>query len=176
MPFTIVAESKEKIEAALGKLYQESVEDAVEFRGELTLYVKADKIVQLCMALKNHDDLKYNMLSDLTAVDNLKEMSPGDCRYHVVYQLFSTITKHRLRLKAPVGGEFPEIESVTGVWCGANWHERECYDMFGIIFKNHPDLRRILMPPDWEGFPLRKDFPVTGQESYEYLNKQLADE
>jgi NADH-quinone oxidoreductase subunit C len=93
-----------------------------------------------------------------------------------VYHLFSTITKKRIRLKAPVWENKPEIDSVTPVWCGANWHERECFDMFGIVFKGHPDLRRILMPDDWEGHPLRKDYPVNDQEVYEYIDKQLADE
>jgi NADH-quinone oxidoreductase subunit C len=176
MPFAIVAESKDKIEDALGALYEEAVDDVVEFRGEITLYVKSEPILAICKVIKNHDDLKYNMLADLTAVDHLNEMKDGDPRFHVVYHLFSTLSKRRIRIKAPVWEQTPSIDSVTSLWNAANWHERECYDMFGIEFKNHPDLRRILMPSDWEGYPLRKDFPVSDQEPYEYINKQLADE
>ncbi|MDX9754948.1 MAG: NADH-quinone oxidoreductase subunit C, partial [bacterium] len=165
-----------EIEAALGLLYTQTVEKAVEFRGELTLYIKPDSIVAVCRALKNHPDLHFDMLSDLTAVDHLNDQDTGQPRFHVVYQLFSTKSKKRLRLKCAVDEENPQIDSVTPVWCGANWHERECFDMFGILFKNHPNPRRILMPEDWEGHPLRKDFPVNDQEPYEYLKKQLADE
>lgn len=176
MPFTIVAEDQAKIQAALGEFYDKAVEQEVEFRGEITFYVNPEWIVDVCRALKTHEDLQFNQLSDLTAVDHLNEMEEGEPRFHVVYQLFSTVSKKRIRLKAPVWEPDPQIESVTPVWVGADWHERECYDMFGIVFKNHPDLRRILMPPEWEGYPLRKDFPVASQEPYEYIKKQLADE
>ena len=81
--------------------------------------LKRKKFYKYVKTLKNHDDLTFNMISDLTAVDNMKEMNPGELRFHVVYQLFSTITKKRIRLKAAVGGEYPEIESVTGIWCGS---------------------------------------------------------
>ncbi|RJP30428.1 MAG: NADH-quinone oxidoreductase subunit C [Candidatus Omnitrophota bacterium] len=176
MSFPIVGEPIEAIKEKLDILYNEFVERFVEFRGELTLYVKPERIVEICRTFRDNNGLAYNMLADLTAVDNLNNMRDGEPRFHVVYHLFSTVSKHRIRLKAPVVGEPPTIDSVTPVWCGANWHERECFDMFGIVFRGHPDLRRILMPEDWEGYPLRKDFPVADQEPYEYINKQLADE
>ncbi len=181
MSFTIVAEPLEDVKSKLGDLYEKAVIDTNEFRGELTLVVKAEHIVEMCKVLRDHPDMRYDMIADLTAVDYSADpaYTPDKDRFHVVYNLFSTKTKHRVRLRsAPIstGSDLPEIDSVTGVWCGANWHERECYDMFGILFKNHPDLRRILMPDDWEGYPLRKDFPVRDQEPYQYINKQLADE
>jgi len=174
--FSYIAPQLEEVKSAIPELFGEAIENAVEFRGELTLYVKPESIVEVCTVLRNHPHLRFDMISDLTAVDQLNEMKNGEPRFFVVYHLFSTQTKHRLRLKAPVWENRPEIESVTGVWCGANWHERECFDMFGIVFKGHPDLRRILMPDDWEGHPLRKDYPVNDQEVYEYIGKQLADE
>lgn len=181
MSFSIVAEPMDEVKSRLGELFDKAVIDTNEFRGELTLVVKAENIVEMCTALRDHPDMRYNMIADLTAVDYSadKGYTSDQPRFNVVYNLFSTVTKHRIRLRsAPVdiGTNLPEIDSVTGVWCGANWHERECYDMFGIIFKGHPDLRRILMPFDWEGHPLRKDFPVRDQEPYQYINKQLADE
>ncbi|MFB3788761.1 MAG: NADH-quinone oxidoreductase subunit C [bacterium] len=176
MTFPSVSDPVETLQAALPGIYDAAVEKAVEFRGELTLYIKPEYVTQVCQALRDHPDHRFDMISDLTAVDHLREMQDVEPRFHVVYHLFSTKTKKRLRLKAPVWENRPEIDSVTPVWCGANWHERECYDLFGIVFKGHPDLRRILMPADWEGHPLRKDYPVNDQEVYEYIGKQLADE
>jgi NADH-quinone oxidoreductase subunit C len=99
----------------------------------------------------------------VTAVD----WHPADPRFEVVYHLHSIENNQRLRVKCRLGGANPEIDSVTGVWRGANWYEREVFDMFGINFRNHPDLQRILMPIDWEGHPLRKDYPVHGYK-YSY--------
>jgi NADH-quinone oxidoreductase subunit C len=87
---------------------------------------------------------------------------PAEPRFEVVYHLHSVEHKRRLRLKCRLGGANPEIESVTSVWRGANWYEREVFDLFGIRFLNHPNLRRIMLPDEWEGYPLRKDYPVTG--------------
>ena len=100
----------------------------------------------------------YLFLSDVTAVDR----HPSEPRFEVVYHLLCYDRKERLRLKCRLPGDAPEIESVTGVWRAANWYEREVFDLLGIRFTGHPDLRRILMPEDWEGHPLRKDYPVTG--------------
>jgi len=125
--------------------------------GELTLEIAPAKIASVCGFLKY--DQKFVRLSSVTAVDRY----PSEPRFEVVYHLHSIERNLRVRVKAMVSGENPEIESVTGVWRGANWYERETFDLFGIRFLNHPDLRRILMPDDWEGHPLRKDYPVTGQ-------------
>jgi NADH-quinone oxidoreductase subunit C len=125
-------------------------------RGELTLEIAAGKIASICGFLKY--DQKFVRLSTVTAVDRY----PAEPRLEVVYHLHSVERNERVRLKCRLRGEDPVIESVTGVWRGANWYEREVFDLFGIKFLGHPDLRRIMMPEDWEGHPLRKDYPVTG--------------
>ena len=125
-------------------------------RGELTLEIAPGKISSICGFLKY--DQNFNRLSTVTAVDRY----PTEPRFEVVYHLHSVEHNLRVRLKCRLPGEDPVIESVTGVWQGANWYEREVFDLFGIKFLNHPDLRRIMLPEDWEGYPLRKDYPVTG--------------
>jgi NADH-quinone oxidoreductase subunit C len=125
-------------------------------RKELTLETPSAKIVSVCGFLKY--DQKFVRLSTVTAVDRY----PLEPRFEVVYHLHAIEPQQRLRLKCRVRGEDPVIESVTSVWRSAEWYEREVFDLFGIKFMNHPDLRRILLPDDWNGHPLRKDYPVTG--------------
>jgi NADH-quinone oxidoreductase subunit C len=125
------------------------------FRNETTILVQAGEIVRAGRYLKEDPDLRYDFLSDLTAVDRFHDHP----RFDLVYHLYSLQFKRRIRLKVRVEeGEL--VPSVTSVWSTANWHEREVYDMFGIGFEGHPDLRRILMPEGWEGHPLRKDYAV----------------
>lgn len=124
--------------------------------GELTLEIAASKIASVCGFLKY--DQKFVRISSVTAVDRY----PAEPRFEIVYHLHSVERNERLRLKCRLSGTEPVIESVTGVWRGANWYEREVFDLFGVRFLNHPDLRRILMPDEWEGHPLRKDYPITG--------------
>jgi NADH-quinone oxidoreductase subunit C len=133
-------------------------------RGEATLFISPARIVEVCRFLK--DEQRFIRLSSITAVD----WTPAEPRFEVVYNLHSLDRKERLRLKCWVSGAECEIDSVTGVWRAANWYEREVFDLFGIRFRNHPDLRRILMPSDWEGHPLRKDYPVHGYK-YTYQNE-----
>jgi NADH-quinone oxidoreductase subunit C len=125
-------------------------------RGELTLEVATPKIVSICGFLKY--DQKFDRLSTVTAVDRF----PAEPRFEMVYHLHSVEHKQRIRLKCRVFGADPVIESVTSVWRTANWYEREVFDLFGINFLGHPNLKRILMPDDWEGNPLRKDYPIVG--------------
>lgn len=125
-------------------------------KGELTLEIAPARIADVCGFLKH--DRQFVRLSTVTAVDRY----PAEPRFEVVYHLHSIAGNERLRLKCRLGGGTPEIESVTQVWRGADWYEREVFDLFGIRFRNHPDLRRIMMPEDWEGHPLRKDYPITG--------------
>ena len=125
------------------------------FRNETTIVVKPSEIVRVCRYLKEDPDVRYNFLSDLTAVDRLREHP----RFDVVYHLYSLQFKRRVRLKVQVE-EGEAVPSVTHVWGTADWHEREVYDMFGVAFEGHPDLRRILMPEGWSGHPLRKDYPL----------------
>ncbi len=152
--------------AAVGKLkgkFSGSVLDVVEFRGETTITVKKEDIVAICSFMKK--DLGYNFLADLCGVDYLGQ-SP---RFMVVYNIYNITTKDRLRIKVPVEEADAKVDTVSGIWGTANWHERECWDLMGISFNNHPDLRRILMAADWEGHPLRKDYPLqgTGREPYQ---------
>jgi NADH-quinone oxidoreductase subunit C len=129
--------------------------------GETTLIADPARIVDLCRYLST--DQKFARLSTITAVD----WHPAEPRFEVVYHLHSLDRNQRVRVKCRLSGTNPEIESVTNVWRSANWYERETYDMFGIVFRNHPNLVRILMPIDWEGYPLRKDYPVHGHK-YSY--------
>jgi NADH-quinone oxidoreductase subunit C len=107
--------------------------------------------------LREDPQLDFNFLADLTAVDYLDKRTP---RFEVVYHLYSLSKNHRLRVKIPVAGEDPVVDSLTPLWKGADWLEREVWDMFGIRFRGHPDLRRILLYEQFEGYPLRKDYPV----------------
>ncbi len=125
------------------------------FRNETTILLQAGEIIRASRYLKEDPDLRYDFLSDLTAVDRLHDHP----RFDLVYHLYSLQFKRRIRMKVRVE-EGEVVPSVTSVWSTANWHEREVYDMFGIGFEGHPDLRRILMPEGWEGHPLRKDYPV----------------
>ncbi len=125
-------------------------------RGEVTLEIAPARIASVCGYLKY--DQKFVRLSSVTAVDR----HPAEPRFDVVYHLHSVERKLRVRLKCRLPGGDPVIESVTSVWRAAGWYEREAFDLFGIRFTGHPDLRRIMLPDDWEGHPLRKDYPVTG--------------
>lgn len=132
---------------------------------ELTLEVAPERIVDICRFLKENQ--KLNRLSAITGVD----WYPVEPRFEVVYFLHSMERRgERLRLKCRLHGDRPEIDSVTSVWPGANWYERETFDLFGVRFRNHPNLTRIMMPDDWEGHPLRKDFPVHGHR-YSYKDE-----
>ena len=129
------------------------------FRDETTLVVKTDQILEVFTFLFQDPDLSYDYLTDLCGVD----YKPRKPRFEVVYHLCSTEHDRRLRVKVPLeeGNSLPSVESV---WKAANWYERETYDMLGIRFENHPDLKRILTWEDFEGYPLRKDFPVKGKD------------
>jgi len=120
-----------------------------------TIYVPADRLVETCVALLETPSLRFNVLSEITAADYF----PRDPRFEVVYHLLSIPNKMRLRLKVRVG-ERGSVPTVQTVWPAAGWPEREVWDMFGVVFDGHPDLRRLLMPEDWEGHPQRKDYPV----------------
>jgi NADH-quinone oxidoreductase subunit C len=123
---------------------------------ETTIEVAPENIVTAMGRLKY--DLKFERLTSIAGVDRF----PAEPRFEVVYHLQSIAGKQRIRIKARVPGVNPEIESVTSVYRAADWYERETFDFFGVKFLNHPELTRIMMPDDWEGYPLRKDYPITG--------------
>ncbi|HEX3107050.1 MAG TPA: NADH-quinone oxidoreductase subunit C [Terriglobales bacterium] len=133
--------------------------EGVKFdRDEMTIYVPRESIRQAAALLKDDPACPFNYLSDITCVD----WHPSEPRFEVIYHLLSIRHKERVRLKVRLSGENPALDSLTSVWPGANYFEREVFDLFGIRFNGHPYLRRILMPETWEGHPLRKDYPVEG--------------
>ncbi|HZI48880.1 MAG TPA: NADH-quinone oxidoreductase subunit C, partial [Pyrinomonadaceae bacterium] len=143
----LVKRLREKFGGAIG--------NASEFLGQLSIHVGRERIVDVCQALKADAETPFDYLSDLTCVhwpDN------REAPLEVIYNLYSILKNERVRLKVATNGE--GVDSVTGIWPAANWPEREVYDLFGVVFHNHPDLRRILLPPDWDGHPLRKDYPL----------------
>ena len=135
-----------------------AVQGAQLERDELTLTVERSALREACAILQTDPATRFNFLSDLTCVD----WYPREPRFEVVYHLLSIPRKERVRLKVRLPGDDAGVESVTSVWPAANFFEREVYDLFGVRFSGHPYLRRLLMPEDWEGHPLRKDYPVEG--------------
>jgi NADH-quinone oxidoreductase subunit C len=134
--------------------FGEAIGDASEFIGQLSVNIAAQQIVAVCDYLRSDPETSFNYLSDLTCVHYPDRRGEP---FEIVYNLFSIDTNERVRLKVRTAGS---VDSVTGVWPSANWLEREVFDLFGVTFTNHPDLRRLLLPPDWEGHPLRKDYPL----------------
>ena len=140
-------------------LFSDAIEKVVVDRGELTLFIKAARLVDVAKILR--DQLRFEMCVGVNGIHFPEETSR---ELHAVYSLLSITRNQRIRLEVCVSVKDPHIPSVVDVWAGTNWHERETYDMFGIIFDNHPGLTRILMPDDWAGFPQRKDYPLGGIE------------
>lgn len=145
--------NSEQLEQAVRNRFPDAVAETTEIGGIPTLTVAADAIVDICLFLRDDPGLRFDYLMSLTGVD-------WTDRLEVVYHLYSIPMKHYLTLKIGTDRESPSVPSVCPVWKAADWQEREVYDMFGIAFEGHPDLRRILMEDDWEGFPLRKDYVV----------------
>lgn len=146
----------EPIVNALQKQFDSSIE---EFRDEVHVFVQAEQIVDTLTLLR--DKYEFELLSALTAVDYYPQQTP---RFHVVYQLSSIAKNVTMQIRVPVNGDMPKVPTTTGVYQTSNWREREVFDMFGIEFEGHPDPRRILMPEDEEGHPLRKDYPLGYEE------------
>jgi len=134
------------------------VEGAKFDREEMSLYIERSAIREACAILRDDPQCSFNYLSDVTCVD----WYPSEPRFEVIYHLLSIPQKERVRLKVRLNGDSPALESVTSVWPSANYFEREVFDLFGVRFNGHPYLRRIQMPENWEGHPLRKDYPVEG--------------
>jgi len=154
----------EKLHAYVDGLKAENAEwviDVKEAFGEVTIIVPREAIVGVCEFLR--DENGFDMLADLCGCDRGPEDDP---RFEVNYHLFSTSHYRRLRLKVLLSEDDPHVETVSSVWKTADWHERETYDLFGVVFDGHPDLRRILLPSDFDGHALRKDYPLRGYEPY----------
>ena len=138
----------------LNAQFGEAIGEASEFIGQLSVRVAREQIVDVCLFLRDDAEVPFNYLSDLTCVHYPDQV---EAPFEVVYNLFSIPANERVRLKVKTD---EVVESVTSVWPAANWLEREVYDLFGIQFAGHPDLRRLLLPPDWDGYPMRKDYPL----------------
>jgi len=142
-----------------------------EFRGQARVIVAPDRIIEAARTLR--DKHGFDMLAALSAVDYWPQREP---RFHVVYEFKAIAKKLRLEVRVPLNGDEPELDSIFLVFPNANWHERELWDMFGLKIKNHPDLRRILMPEDWVGHPLRKDYPLGYEEVQFSFNFEEIDQ
>lgn len=148
---------------ALQHAHPDWITEIIEAYSEVTAVVPPQHIVEVCKELKTGLETKFDFLADICGADRGAEEEP---RFEVNYHLFSTTKHHRVRLKVLLNEADTHVPTVTGVWRTANWHERETFDLFGVIFDGHPDLRRILLPDDWQGYSLRKDFPLRGYEPY----------
>lgn len=162
-----------KIAETIKTRYPSEVKEITEFRGQVSIIVKKERIKEMMAFLHDSPALCFDYLTDLCGSDYFGRKGP---RFEVVYNLLSMKHRHAIRIKAEVSEEDCAIDSMTDIWKGANWHERECYDMFGITFTGHPDLRRILLPEDWEGHPLRKDYQLKsdlGDKEWKGMNEVL---
>ena len=159
-----------RLEKIVNVLQQQASARVEEFRGEVHVFVPADKIADSLLFLR--DEHEFSLLSVLTAIDYWPQDRP---RYHVVYGMTSLTQKLVIQLRVPLDDSAPALPSVTSIFETANWRERELFDMFGIQVEGHPDLRRILMPDDWEGHPLRRDYPLGYEEPQFSFNYKEID-
>lgn len=151
-----------KNQSAVSAIQERFDASAQEFRGEVTVFVTSEHIVAALSTLR--DEFGFNQFVDVTAVDYWPQEAP---RFHVVYTVRDLEQTTVLQLRVPLDGNAPQVPTSEGIYPGANWYEREVYDMFGVTFTGHSDLRRIIMPHDWQGHPLRKDYPL-GYEEVQY--------
>lgn len=135
-----------------------AISEIIEFRGETTIVLPRSLLRDAALRCRDDKALQFNLLSDATCLDRY----PLEPRFELNYHLVSIPQRQRVRLRVRLPGDDPVVDSLVPVWPGANWLEREIFDLFGIRFNEHPDLRRILLPEDWEGYPLRRDYPVEG--------------
>lgn len=163
--------SNDAILARATERFGDVVLDSMVHRGELTIEVDSDRILEICADLRDDPNLEFSMLIDLCGVDYAQYGNSGSAakaRFAVVYHLLSMKQNARLRLRAFLDSDMPRIKSVVDVWSVANWFEREAFDLFGIVFEGHPDLRRLLTDYGFIGHPFRKDFPLIGQVEMRY--------
>lgn len=152
----------------IAETFQNIIQETKTSFGELTLSIKKEEIVSLCRFLHDDPEMNFDHITDICSLD----FPEDEGRFEMVYMFYSIPKKHRIRIKARISEEDCTIDSISSIWKGANFMEREVYDMMGIRFNHHPDLRRIMMPEDFEGYPLRKDFPTEGKgwrSTFEFL-------
>ena len=160
----------DRLEKLVQVLREQAGATSEEALGEVHLFIDASQIVDVLTFLR--DQHEFSLLSAITAVDYWPQEEP---RFHIIYQLTSLTQNLPLQLRVPLSGREPKVPTATGVFANANWRERELIDMFGIGVEGHPDPRRILMPPDWEGHPLRKDYPLGYEEPQFTFNLEEID-
>lgn len=161
----------EELQNVVSGLVERFGVESKEFRGQTSLIVSPEQIIEVCQVLR--DEYKFKWLEVLTAVDYWPQQEP---RFHVIYELFSIENPMRIGLRVPLSGVSPSLPTLVELFANANWRERELWDMFGIHFEGHPDLRRILMPHDWQGHPLRKDYPLGYEEVQFTFNAEEIDQ
>ncbi len=161
------------IAARLEERFPGEILDTCVHAGQVSVVVRRRRIVDMLAWLKKADKIRLNHLMCLCGIDNRDRMEGPLLRFEVAYSLYSITHGHEFRLRAQVPEEDPVIASATPVWRGAAWPERECYDLMGITFADHPDLRRILLPDDWQGHPLRKEYPLKGREEWSGFSELL---
>lgn len=149
----------EHLQNTITRIQARNQVEVEEFRGEYTVFIEPEKIQTFLLELRDQHD--FNICMDVTAVDYYPQETP---RFHVIYQLYSMPHNVRLQVRTRIDGNKPRLDTVQGIYPSANWKEREVYDLFGIHFTGHPDLRRMMMPEDWVGHPLRKDYPLGYEE------------
>jgi NADH-quinone oxidoreductase subunit C len=170
------AAMEDKVRSFLKSSFEDAIIKEDNFRGQLSFYIKPEALVPICTALIQHEELDVKFLSDITSLDSLGHPEEENGRFEVVYNLYSLSHRFRFFLKVRLPGDNPRIDTVTHLWQGANWLEREVYDMMGIYFEGHPDLSKILTPDELEGHPLRKDFPLTWEQPQFSWNKDQPPE
>ncbi|UCE24074.1 MAG: NADH-quinone oxidoreductase subunit C [Candidatus Zixiibacteriota bacterium] len=162
---------EDKIREFLNSRFADALIKEDNFRDQQSFHIKPECLVDICQALMDDADLKIKYLSDITSLDWLGHEQEKDGRFEVVYNLYSLDHRYRFFIKVRLPDDKPRIQSLTSLWSGANWMEREVYDLMGIEFEGHPDLTKILTPDELEGYPLRKDFPLTWEQPAFSWNK-----
>jgi len=152
---------KEKLKEFFEKNFSGALLREDDFRGELSFFIRKEFLLDICKALFDDRELEVRFLSDICALDWLGQPEEDEGRFEVVYNLYSIKNKYRFFLRVKLSEDNPDVDSITSIWQSANWLEREVYDLMGVNFLGHPDLRKILTPDELEGHPLRKDFPLT---------------
>ncbi len=169
-------EMKEKIGHFLRSRFGDDILSEDDFRGDLSFYITPQSLFPICEALQNDNEVDIKLLADITAVDWMGHPEEEKGRFEVVYNLYSLSHCFRFFLKVRLPEENPTVRSLVDLWAGAEWLEREVWDLFGINFEGHPDLTKILTPDDLEGHPLRKDFPLTYEQPQFSWNKDQPPE
>lgn len=167
---------EEKIRSFLKGSFGDAILRDENFRGDQSFYITPDALVPICEALLQDGELDVKYLADITSLDWLGHEQEKEGRFEVIYNLYSLSHRYRFFLKVRLPGDNPTIASLTHLWQGANWLEREVFDLMGIRFEGHPDLTKILTPDDLEGHPLRKDFPLTYEVPQFHWNKDQPPE